>query len=118
MKANNSFQIIGHVGRDAEHTIHEKGNRASFSVAVDASYGSGEQRVEKANWFNVTAWKNQADFAGKHVKKGTKVQINGYLNTRKYTPAGAEKEITVIELVAQEITMLKWATQPTEAVEA
>lgn len=55
-------------------------NVASFSVAINTRK-NGEQQAE---FFNVVAWRNVADFVAKYFKKGSSAFITGELHNRKW----------------------------------
>jgi single-strand DNA-binding protein len=84
----------------------------NLSVATSESWrdkASGE-RKEKTEWHRVVIFnKNLADVAEKYLRKGSKVYIEGQLQTRKWTDKdGAEKYSTevVLQNFRGELTML------------
>jgi single-stranded DNA-binding protein len=55
----------------------------SFRIAVDRSYQvKGEER--KADFFNIVAWRNTAEFIAKYFGKGRMIMLDGELQTRQY----------------------------------
>ena len=58
---------------------------------------------EETQWHSCITWKGLADVCGKYLKKGSKVYVNGALQTRKYTSKdGTEKyatEVRVSEMI-------------------
>jgi single-strand DNA-binding protein len=101
MASLNKVQIIGNLGRDVELKYLPSGDAiANIAVATTDTWSdkaSGEKK-EKTEWHNVTFFGKLAEIAGKYLKKGSQVYIEGSLNTRKYTDKdGVEKYSTGIK---------------------
>lgn len=98
----NKVILIGNVGRDPEIRQSADGRKiVNLSVATSDTWKdkSGE-RQEKTEWHRVVIF-NQglADIAERYVKKGTKLYVEGSLQTRKWTDNnGIEKYTTEIVL--------------------
>ena len=109
----NRVVLVGFLGRDPEIKTTNNGNKvASFNVATSESWKdkqSGEKQ-EKTEWHRVVIFnQNLAEIVEKYVKKGSKVYVEGALQTRKWTDDdGQEKRITeiVISNFKGEITLL------------
>lgn len=69
---------------------------ARFCIAVDKDYKSGEER--QANFINVTAWRQSAEFLAKYFKKGDGITILGSIDTNQYTDKDGNKR-TAFEIV-------------------
>lgn len=85
----NKVILVGNVGKDPEIRVMQDGSKlASFSVATSESWKdrtSGE-RVDKTEWHRVVVFNERlAEVAEKFVKKGSKVFLEGQLQTRKWT---------------------------------
>lgn len=99
----NKVILIGNLGRDPQVRRLNSGEAVvNFSVATTESWrdkGSGE-RKERTEWHNVVIFnENLAKIAEQYLKKGSKVYVEGQLQTRKYTDKdGAEKYSTEIVL--------------------
>ncbi len=81
---NNFAMLKGNVGKDPEVRTTQSGIKvATYSIAV---YRPNPQDKEKpiADWFNVIAWRDQADIAVENIKKGSKVLVTGKFQTRSY----------------------------------
>lgn len=94
--------LIGNLGRDPEIKVMPSGEKmASFSLATSEKWKdkSGEKQ-ERTQWHNVVVWNPAlAGIVESYVKKGSKLYIEGQIETRKYTDKeGAEKYITEIVL--------------------
>ena len=99
----NKVIIIGNVGRDPEVRSTQDGAKiANLSVATSESWedkSSGE-RKERTEWHRVVIFNERlAEVAEKYLKKGSKVYVEGQLQTRKWTDKdGREKYTTEIVL--------------------
>ncbi len=99
----NKVILIGNLGRDPEVRRMTSGEPVvNLSVATSESWrdkASGE-RKEKTEWHRVVIFNpNLADVAEKYLHKGSKVYLEGQLQTRKYTDKdGAEKYSTEVVL--------------------
>ena len=109
----NKVILVGNLGRDPEIRSTQDGLRiANLSLATSESWrdkNSGE-RKEKTEWHRVVIFnKNLAEVAEKYLRKGSKVYVEGALQTRKWTDnAGVEKYSTevVLQRFRGELTML------------
>jgi single-strand DNA-binding protein len=109
----NKVILIGNLGKDPEIRAFQNGGRvASFSVATSESWkdkSSGE-RKEKTEWHRISVLnENLVGIVEKYLKKGSKVYLEGQLETRKWTDKeGHEKYSTEVVLrpFRGELTML------------
>ena len=100
--AVNKAIILGNVGNQPEIKSTQDGRTvANFSVATSESWkdkNSGEKK-EKTEWHRVTAFGNLAEIVKNYVKKGSKVYVEGSIQTRKWTDKeGVERYTTEIIL--------------------
>ena len=83
----NKVILIGNLGQDPEVRYTPNGNAvASISIATDESYkdkNSG-QLVPKVEWHKIVMFGKIAEVAGQYLRKGSKVYIEGKLQTRKW----------------------------------
>jgi single-strand DNA-binding protein len=99
----NKVILVGNLGKDPEVRRMTSGDPiVNLSVATSESWrdkASGE-RKEKTEWHRVVIFnKNLADVAEKYLRKGSKVYLEGALQTRKWTDKdGAEKYSTEVVL--------------------
>lgn len=99
----NRATIIGNLGKDPEVRTSQGGDKiVSFSVATTESWkdrNSGERR-ERTEWHRVVIFGNGlADIAERYLRKGSKVMVEGALQTRKWTDQeGVERYSTEIVL--------------------
>ena len=103
----NKAMIIGNVVRDTEMRTTPNGqNVTSFSVATNMVWkDSNGEKQEKVEFHNVVAWRRLAEITDQYLKKGSKVYIEGRLQTRNWDdPNGVKKYRT--EIVADNMIML------------
>ncbi len=99
----NKVIIIGNLGKDPEFRSTNDGKEiASFSLATTETWkdrSSGEKK-EKTEWHRIVAYnENLVKLLKNYVKKGSKLYIEGSLQTRKWVDqAGVEKYTTEIVL--------------------
>ena len=109
----NKVILVGNLGKDPDIRSMQTGARvANLSIATSETWKdkqSGE-RKEKTEWHRVVIFNdNLVNIAERYLKKGSKVFIEGQLETRKWTDnTGAEKYSTEVVLrpYRGEITML------------
>ncbi len=103
----NKVMIIGNLGKDPEMRYTPSGKPVtSFSVATSRSWVTTEgERREATEWFNVVTWGNLAEICNQQLHKGTKVYIEGHLQTRSWEDAEGQKHFRT-ELVANEMIIL------------
>jgi single-strand DNA-binding protein len=100
----NKVILVGNLGRDPETRSFQNGGRVcKFSIATSETWrdkASGE-RKEKTEWHNVVIFnENLVKVAEQYLKKGSKVYIEGQLETRKAadTQGGPERYFTEVVL--------------------
>src|SRR4029077_15575764 len=109
----NKVILVGNLGRDPEVRSTQDGTKvANLSLATSESWkdkNSGERR-EKTEWHRIAIFNERlVDVAEKYLKKGSKIYIEGQLQTRKWTdPSGQERYSTegVLQRFRGELTML------------
>lgn len=99
----NRVTLIGNVGRDPEIRLTQDGSKiASFSLATSESRrdkNTGE-RIDRTEWHRVVVFNEHiADVVEKYVKKGSKLYLEGQLQTRKWTDQqGIDRFVTEVVL--------------------
>ncbi len=92
----NQILLIGNAGRDAELRYTQNGTPvANFSMAVSRRYQVRDETREDTEWFNVSAWERQAEWAAESIRRGTKVFVDGRLSTREYTSGNGEARVSL-----------------------
>lgn len=103
----NKVMIIGNVVRDPEMKTTTSGqNVTSFSVATNLVWNDQSgQRQEKVEYHNIVAWRKLAEITGQYLKKGSKVYVEGRLQTRSWDdPNGVKRYRT--EIILENMIML------------
>jgi len=104
----NKVILIGHLGKDPEVKYMPNGEAvANISVATSESWKdkrSGD-RVERTEWHRVVFFRQLAQIVGEHLKKGSKVYIEGKLQTRTWQGQDGQDRFTT-EIIADEMQML------------
>lgn len=103
----NRAQIIGNLTRDPELRQIPGGQTvASFSVATNFSWSdSSGQKQERVEFHNIVAWRKLAEIIGQFVKKGSKVYVEGRIQTRDWEGEDGVKRYRT-EIVADNVIML------------
>jgi single-strand DNA-binding protein len=100
----NKVILVGNLGRDPEMRTTQDGQRiANFTLATSETWRdkmSGERR-ERTEWHRIVIFDERlAEVAEKYLKKGSKVYLEGSLQTRKWTDNSGQ-ERTTTEVVLQ-----------------
>lgn len=104
----NKVMLIGNITRDPELRSTSTGQSvASFSVATNRVWkdpSSGERR-ESAEFHNLVAWGKLAEICGQYLRKGSKIYVEGRLQTRSWQDQSGNKRYTT-EIVMENMIML------------
>lgn len=103
----NKAMIIGNLTRDPEvRNIPSGQTVASFGVATNLIWtDQSGQRQEKVEYHNVVAWRKLAEICGQYLHKGSKVYIEGRLQTRDWTGQDGVRKFRT-EIIAENMIML------------
>lgn len=99
----NVVAIMGRLVADPELRTTTQGNSVcSFRIACDRSYvQQGQER--QADFIDVIAWRQQADFVSKYFQRGSLIAVEGSLQTRRYQDKQGNHR-TAVEVVANNIS--------------
>ena len=104
----NKVLIIGNLGSDPEIKYTSSGSAvANLSIATSERWkdkNTGEQK-EQVEWHRVVLFSRLAEIAEQYLKKGSKVFVEGKLQTRDWEDKEGKKRYTT-EVIAKEMTML------------
>ncbi len=104
----NKVILIGNLGQDPEVRYMPNGGAVcNITVATSETWkdkNTGEQQ-EKTEWHRVVMFRRLAEIAGEYLKKGSKVYLEGKLQTRKWQDQQGQDRYTT-EVVADEMQML------------
>ena len=103
----NKAMIIGNLTRDTELRNTPAGAQvATFSVATNFIWNDAAgQRQERVEFHNVVAWRRLAEICGQYLRKGSKVFVEGRLQTRDWVGQDGVKRYRT-EIVAENMIML------------
>jgi single-strand DNA-binding protein len=104
----NKVILIGNLGKDPEVRYMPSGGAvANVTLATSETWRdkqSGE-RQERTEWHNVVFYNKLAEIAGEYLRKGSKVYVEGRLQTRKWQDKNGVDRYTT-EIIANEMQML------------
>jgi len=98
-RSYNQVTLLGNLGRDPEIRTTPQGKKVcTLNLATTENYkDKSGQWQENTDWHRVVLWDYKAETAEKHLRKGSKVMIEGKLKTRSYEDqAGVTKYITEV----------------------
>lgn len=97
----NKAVLIGRITADPQ--LKNTGSGISvtgFTVAVDRKFSKDGER--KADFINITAWRQQAEFVCKYFRKGDPIGVEGSIQTRQYEDKSGGKR-TATEIVTDSV---------------
>ena len=119
----NKVILLGRLGNDTEVRMSQEGSKiVRLSLATSESWKDKltNERKEKTEWHRVVIFsQGLADIAEKYLKKGSKVFLEGQIQTRKFTDqAGIEKFTTeiVLQNFNSSLTMLDSRSEQSDEI--
>lgn len=111
----NVVAIMGRLVADPELRTTPAGHSVcSFRIACDRSYAQqGQER--QADFIDIVAWRQQADFVSRYFQKGSMIAIDGRLQTRNYQDKNGNSR-TAVEVVANNISFAGAKRQDSQSV--
>jgi len=103
----NKVMIIGRLGKDPEMRYTTGGSPVTtFSVAAGRQWkdGNGDAR-EETEWFNVVTWNKLAEICNEHLRKASRVYIEGRLQTHQWQDQEGQTRYRT-EVIASDMIML------------
>jgi single-strand DNA-binding protein len=107
-KSVNKVILIGNLGKDPEVKFTPSGTPvAKFSLATNERYKdkSGEWQ-DRTEWHAIVAWQRLAEIVGEYVTKGSKLYLEGKLQTISWEDKQSGEKKYRTEIVAQEPVLL------------
>lgn len=103
----NKAMLIGNLGADPELRYTQSGVAvASFNVATTRRWKDQEgQQQEETEWHRIVAWQRLGEICDEYLHKGSKVYIEGRLQTRKWQDQNGNDRYTT-EIVASNVLFL------------
>lgn len=107
-KSVNKVILVGNLGKDPEVKYTPSGTPvAKFSLATNERYkdkaGEWQDRTE---WHNIVAWQRLAEIVGEYVKKGSKIYIEGRLQTSSWEDKQSGEKKYRTEIIASDLVLL------------
>lgn len=103
MAGLNKIILMGNLTADPEFKTTPSGVPVTtFSIAVGRRFAKESDEV-KADFFNVVAWRQTAEFVSKFFNKGKSIVVVGSLQNRSYTTQDGQKRY-ITEIMADECT--------------
>ena len=107
-KSVNKVILVGNLGKDPEVKYTPSGVAvAKFSLATNERYKdkSGEWQ-DRTEWHNIIAWQRLAEIVGEYVKKGSKVYVEGRLQTSSWEDKQSGEKKYRTEIVVNDLVLL------------
>ena len=100
--------LLGNLGTDPEVKYTPSGTPvAKLAVATNERFKDKEgQWQDRTEWHNVVLWQRLAEIAGEYLKKGSKVYIEGKLQTRSWEDKQTNQKRYMTEVVANDLVLL------------
>ena len=107
-KSVNKVILLGNLGKDPEVKFTASGLPvAKFTVATNERYkDKGGEWQDRTEWHNIVAWQRLAEIAGEYLKKGSKVYIEGRIQTSSWEDKQSGEKKYRTEIVANDLVLL------------
>ncbi len=109
MASFNKVILIGNMTADPELRQTPSGiSVCRFSIAVNrrGSKTTGDQNQPNTDFFNITAWRQSAEFVVRYFKKGKPILVCGQLQNNNWTDQQNQKHFSV-EIIADEVAFVE-----------
>ncbi len=102
----NKAILIGNLGADPEMRYTQSGAAvATFNIATTETWVKDGNKEERTEWHRIVAFGRLGEICGEYLSKGSKVYIEGRIQTRQWDDKDGNKRYTT-EIVAREMKML------------
>jgi len=102
----NKVMLIGNLTRDPEVRYTPQGNAvASFVIATNREWVTQGEKKQSVDFHNVVSWNKLAEICGQLLKKGTKVFVEGRLQTRDWVGEDGKKRYKT-EIIIDDMIIL------------
>ena len=101
----NKVILTGNLARDPEVRYTQSGKAvASFAIAVSRTWkrSTDTQQQQTTDFINIFAWEKSTEFCGKYLTKGSRILVEGRLQTRTYDAQDGSKRY-ITEVVSENI---------------
>lgn len=103
----NKVILIGNLGSDPEVKYTTSGVPvANVTLATNESWtDKNGERQERTEWHRLVIWRKTAEIVGQYLRKGSKIYVEGRLETRSWEDQSGQKKYTT-EVVVNDLQML------------
>ena len=102
----NRVVLVGNLTREPELRYTPQGVAvASMGIAVNR-ITKNEQGDYEVDFFNIVAWRRTAEFAQNYLHKGSRVAVDGRLQTRSWVDQASGQKRSAVEIVADNLQSL------------
>jgi len=107
-KSVNKVILVGNLGKDPEVKFTSTGTPvAKFTLATNERYKDKDgQWQDRTEWHNIVAWQRLAEIVGEYTKKGSKVYIEGRLQTSSWDDKESGQKKYKTEIIASDLVLL------------
>src|SRR5258708_1018852 len=107
-KSVNKVILVGNVGKDPEVRYSQSGTPvANFSLATNEGFKDrNDEWQERTEWHSIVAWQRLAEIVGEYVAKGSKVYVEGKLQTTSWADRQSGERKYRTESVARRLLLL------------
>lgn len=104
----NKVMLIGNLGSDPEVRSTPNGSQvATYRIAcTEAWKDQSGQKHERTEWVTIVAWRQQAEIAQRFLRKGSKVYVEGKLQTRSWEDKNGGGKRYATEVLCDRFLML------------
>ena len=107
-KSVNKVILVGNVGKDPEVRYSQSGTPvANFSLATNERFKDrNDAWQDRTEWHNIVAWQRLAEIVGEYVAKGSKLYVEGKLQTTSWEDRQSGERKYRTEIVARDLLLL------------
>src|SRR5579859_3369906 len=107
-KSVNKVILVGNVGKDPEVKYSPAGTPiAKFSLATNERFKDrNDEWQERTEWHSIVAWQRLAEIVGEYVSKGSKLYVEGKIQTSNWEDRHSGEKKYRTEIVARDLVLL------------
>ena len=107
-KSVNKVILVGNVGKDPEVRYSQSGTPvANFSLATNERFKDrNDEWQERTEWHSIVAWQRLAEIVGEYVAKGSKLYVEGKIQTSSWEDRQSGERKYRTEIVARDMLLL------------
>ena len=107
-KSINKVILVGNVGKEPEVRYSSSGTPvANFSLATNEKFKDrNDQWQERTEWHSIVAWKRLSEIVGEYVAKGSKLYIEGKIQTSNWEDRQSGERKYRTEIVVRDLLLL------------